>query len=153
MKIRYLAALLVLASAASPAIADSCTSTTNLGTIGVPSITGVWNSFSGPTSFVDCYNFTLGGSGTVSDIVFEIDPWLNKLDINLSSIVLSSSSLVISGVVSRDAGLFNTSVGYVGLLIATGTTGGNSVPEPGTLALFGLGLLGVGFASRRRANR
>lgn len=33
---------------------------------------------------------------------------------------------------------------------ATGTSVINSVPEPGTLALFGLGLLGLGVASRRR---
>ena len=33
----------------------------------------------------------------------------------------------------------------------TGGSGGSTaVPEPGTLALFGLGVLGLGFARRRR---
>ena len=130
-------------------MAAPCTQTFNLGTIGVPSVTGIGDSFGRAGSFVDCYNFSLSSSGNVTDLVFTRDPLLDKLDISLTSIVLSTGRLIISGVVTNAAGLFNIRVGYAGLLIATGP--GKSVPEPGTLALFAIGLLGVAFATRRRA--
>lgn len=149
MKAKYLLALLVLA-ASSPAMSATCTQTFNLGTIGVPSVTGIGDSFGTAGSFVDCYNFTLSSSGNVTDLVFTLDPLLDKLDISLTSVVLSTGSLIISGVVTNAWGLYNSPVGYAGLLIATGA--GNSVPEPGTLALFGIGLLGVALATRRRAH-
>jgi hypothetical protein len=150
VRVGYLLALLVLA-ASTPAMSANCTQTFSLGTIGVPSVTGIGDSFGTPGSFVDCYNFTLGASGNVTDLVFTLDPLLNKLDIDLTSIVLSTGSLVVSGAVARAAGLWNLPVGYAGVLIATGP--GSSVPEPGTLALFGIGLLGVAFATRRRATK
>lgn len=150
VKAKYLMVLLVLA-ASSPVMAAPCTQTFNLGTIGVPSVTGLGNSFDSAGSFVDCYDFTLSSSGDVTGLVFTLDPLLNKLNIDLTSIVLSTGSLVISGDVTGAAGLWNLPVGYAGLLVATGP--GNNVPEPATLALFGMGLLGVAFATRRRASK
>jgi len=149
VKAKYLVALLIFA-ASSPAMAATCTQTFNLGTIGVPSVTGISDSFGASGSFVDCYNFSLSGAGNVQDLVFTLDPLLDKLDISLSSIVLSTGRLIISGVVTNAAGWYNSPVGYAGLLIATGP--GGTVPEPATLALFGIGLLGVAFATRRRAS-
>jgi hypothetical protein len=149
VKAKYLFALLILAVAGPAMASPTCTQNFNLGTIGVPSVTGLGDSFSASGSFVDCYSFNLAATGNVSDLVFSLDPLLNKLDITLSSIVLSSGSLIISGTVTNVAGLWNVPVGYAGLLIATGP--GSNVPEPATLGLFGIGLLGVAFATRRRA--
>ena len=151
VKVKYLFALLILAAASPSMASPTCTQNFNLGTIGVPSVTGIGDSFSASGSFVDCYSFNLAASGNVTDLVFSLDGPLNKLDISLSSIVLSTGSLIISGTVTNVAGLTSIPVGYAGLLIATGP--GSNVPEPGTLALFGIGLLGVAFATRRRASR
>src|SRR5690554_562796 len=58
-----------------------------------------------------------------------------------------SDALDITSVVISDAGALGDSIGYDNLRIVTGGT--VQVPEPGSLALLGLGLVGFGVARRR----
>jgi len=80
-------------------------------------------SFAGPNGTAT-YNFGVLGAGTYTLSVF-------------------------SSVTGIPLGLQN--VGYSGLLGLTASA--TKVPEPGTLALLGLGLIGVAAAARRKAKQ
>lgn len=150
MNIKAATALLLLTTLSMPALADqACTRTVNLGTISVPGSADFQNWFSAPTSFVDCYDFSLGGSGSVSDWVTEVDfPFIDSLDLHITSASISGTRLTVTGSVSPEWGLWQGTVGYYGQVVAKSS---RSVPEPGSLALFGVGLLGVAYAVRKRA--
>lgn len=166
---KLLASFAVLAAAAGPALAD-CTSTTNLGLMGPPGLAGLGNSFSSAGTYHDCYTFSLAAESTAFGGTLEIDPWLDKLDIDVQSISLAGGTLssmlldstpgtfsfgslgagtytlTVNSLVTRAQGLFNVDVGYSGLVATVAAP----VPEPGTYALMLAGLGALGWVARRR---
>ena len=132
--------------------------------------TGLTNTTSGgyPTSEYLYLNFTAG----VSDVSFTFNNWGDGNGTNFTA--YSGSTVVDSGLL--DEAPYDSSVGY-GLVDVTGSditsivfdnaTGGSAnwvyavgdlsytpaVPEPGTLSLFGTGLVGLCGLFRRKLSR
>jgi len=174
MKFRSLfaAALLVVAV---PSMASVIVSTDNLGALSVPGIAGIGNDFSSAGTYQDNYNFTIGQAATAGGLILELD-LSSKLDIDVTEVKLTSTgggifapdfsptlynfgtlgagsyTLSIFSTVTLDSTRGSGSVGYAGLLTLGSVRGGGStsVPEPGMLALFGIGLVGVALTMRRR---
>ena len=156
--------------------AAACTESFNLGSMGPPSATYLYNAFDQQQQFNDCYNFTLNNSADAFGLTLEWD-WTFANDIDVTSVSLSGGGL--AGAVGADAPgqfSFNTllagtyqlivsgtvtasdfarfdggSVGYVGVL-ATSRSIAAPVPEPETYAMLALGLAIVGFTAKKRRN-
>lgn len=140
-----------------------------------PAGTGVFN-------FEDTFSFSILDSANSFGGVLELNSLFNANEINLTSVSLFSGStsygvdtsplffsfgglgagsytLGISGSVFRSDGWYSGAVGYWGLLALTPGTAveqpapSTAVPEPGTLAIFGAGLVLVAFVTRRRNRR
>ena len=154
--------------------AATCTSTTNLGGLGPPDVALFGNSFSTAGSYVDCFQFTLNGAATSFGGVLEVDPLLNKLNLDIQSISLFSGNSVtalqtdmtplmfsfggllggvvytlqVASTVGSTAGLFNLDVGYAGTIV----TLASAAPEPSAyaLAIAGLAVVGAGALRARR---
>lgn len=157
----------------SASAAPVCSSTTDWVTLGPPGLETFGNSFSAAGTYQDCYTFSLGATADSFGGMVEVDPIFNRLDIDLTavSLFLGDSligldaspfsfnfanlagggiyTLVVASSVTRDPGLWNMRVGYVGA-IATVAASGGSVPEPGNPALLGLGLVALALRRRRR---
>lgn len=163
MKIRHwLGAALLVVSAPSMAISI------DLGTLGVPGGAAIGNDFYTPGEYQDEFKFSIVENANAGGLVLELDPFWNSLNINVTSIVLSgigsfagpaplglydfgvlSAGTYTLSVLSSVTGTASkTGVGYFGLLSLKDAP--TRVPEPGTFALLGLGLMGVAFAVRRK---
>src|SRR5690349_13130834 len=86
---KAIAAGFVLASASTASFAlPTCSSTTDWVTLGPPGLETFGNVFSRAGNYYDCYTFSLGASADTLGVTLEIDPWLNKLDIDVTSVSL-----------------------------------------------------------------
>jgi hypothetical protein len=168
MKLKVLVTLCA-ALAGGSAMAASCSTTSNFGNMGPPGFALFGNSFGSAGGFNDCYTFSLTDSADSFGGTVEVDPWLNKLDIDVSSVSLFFGSglvgtdsspgsfsfgsllsgnyrLEVAGNVSLDGGWHNAPVAYGGSML----TVASAVPEPETYAMMLVGLFGVGAVVRRR---
>lgn len=165
--IKRFLAVLALAVATTPAFAEDF----NLGSLGVPSVREFGNIFSEAGNYVDNYTFSISQNASAGGLVVELDPLLNWLNLDITSVALSgvgtfaatgpinfgilaagTYTLSIASQVKWTVGIPLIPVAYAGVLTLSSTRGGpvTSVPEPGVVLLYGLGLLGVAFAVRRR---
>ena len=174
MKLKSITAALALFASAS-SMAATCTDTFSLGTLGAGDYRFLFNDFTTPKPFRDCYSFTLSESATASGFTFEWDG-SNRLNIDLAYLSLSGGGLVsaisdpspgsytfgglaaglyqlaLVGTVT-DTGSARTDggVGYFGIL-KTGPAGAiTPVPEPQTLAMLALGVGTMVWGARRRS--
>ena len=169
---------LALAVSAPFAMAAPCTSTSGLGDLTPPDSAALGRSFTATGSYADCYTFSLASGANAFGGVIEFDnSFLRDIDVTGISLYMGGVSggnttgslfgtdtspaafafgplsagswtlLVASSVTGFNFGGFT--VGYTGNV---GTERASAVPEPGTLALIGIGLLGAA-AARRRSKR
>jgi hypothetical protein len=75
-----------------PALAATCTSGTAWGGLGPPGLQSFGSSFNSSGAYIDCYTFSLSSAANSFGGLIEIDPLLNKLDIEVTSISLFSGS-------------------------------------------------------------
>lgn len=157
---KFRLALAVLAIAASGAAqADYI----DLGSITAPQTVHFGNSFvTPPTNFVDEFAFNLTNAASAYGMILEGDWWLGQTNVQLLALASNTylsfdntpGSFSFSGLTSGAYSLFvaGTAVGitsYAGRMTFQPT----AVPEPATLALFGIALLGLAFTAMRRRSR
>jgi|JRYD01.1.fsa_nt_gb hypothetical protein len=161
---KFRLALAALAIAASGAAhADYI----DLGSITAPELVNFGNSwiYTEPTNFVDEFAFTLTNAASAYGMILEGNWWFGQTDVQLLSLVsntyinfdFSPGHFSFTGLTAGAYSLFvsgNTSgflTGYTGTMDFRPAAA--RVPEPGTLALFGVGLVALAFMAMRRRVR
>jgi hypothetical protein len=163
MKALRLIAVAALAVAAS---SQSFATTYPLGTLTVPSLVipvlSTVAAAPAGTVFSDdfTFNFVAPGGAATTGVLFDYTP-LQDVTLTNVSLYTGANVLIQSTPITQSPFTFNFSSQPTGsyYLRVTGTKLQNDadyytariqlVPEPGTLALFGLGLAGAGIAARR----
>ena len=93
MKFKFVLAAAALVASA-PGMAAVCTGGHGLGALGPPGASWFGESFSSRGSYLDCYSFSLTSTADSFGGTIELDPLLNRLDIDLASVQLYAGALM-----------------------------------------------------------
>lgn len=94
LNLKALTACLLLCGLSSNIFAKVCTSTNAFGNLGPPALELFGHSFSSSGDFTDCYTFSISSSANAYGGVIEVDPALNRLDIDVTSVAVYSGGIV-----------------------------------------------------------
>jgi hypothetical protein len=72
---------------------------------------------------------------------------------SFGSLAAGTYTLAVASSVTRDSGLWDAPVGYVGLIATSSASVASPAPEPASAAMMLAGLVGVGAVARRRKTR
>lgn len=173
MSLKFLSAGL-LALAPALAMAQSCTKTFNLGSMGPPATKSFASGYFTAANFTDCYNFSINApansTGTTTEwnwnfagLLGSIDVWGVKLlqgtttvgaydnspeSFAFGNLAAGAYQLVVSG--QTQSGSLTTLVAYSGTLSTSVAPVAAPVPEPELYAMLALGFAGAAWVSKRR---